>query len=62
MSTTAPVAAIDRDIAATWAELQAARARHTHSPNADTAAAADETETRFNGLLELRHQITHVGV
>ncbi len=57
MSTTAPVAAIDRDIAATWAELQAARARHTHSPNAETLAAADETETRLNGLLELRRML-----
>ncbi len=54
MSTTTPVAAIDRDITATWAELQAARARHEHSPNAETLAAADETETRLNHLLELR--------
>ena len=57
MSTTTPVAAIDRDITATWAELQAARARHEHSPNAETQAAADDAETRLNGLLELRRMM-----
>ncbi len=57
MSTTTLIAAIDRDIAATWAELQAARARHAHSPNAETRAAADETETRLNHLLELRRMM-----
>ncbi len=57
MSTTTPVAAIDRNIADAWAELQAARARHEHSPNAETRAAADETETRLNGLLELRRML-----
>lgn len=57
VSTTTPVAAIDRDIAGAWADLQAARARHEHSPNAETQAAADETETRLNGLLELRRMM-----
>jgi len=56
------LAHLDRRIASAMAALHGARAAATHSPNAVTCGLEDMAERAVDDLLDLRLEMTSVGV